>query len=78
MSVEMSSSNLVSVIIEDRDPTIQYLPNTTEWIVCTHAELAWRLYNSSDTSSESQGAYIEYTFDGDVSWSLSSFEPIHN
>ena len=74
----MSSSNLVSEIIDDRDPTIRYLPDTTEWTVCTHAEPAWQLYNNSDTFSESQGAYIEYTFDGNVSWFLSSFEAIHH
>jgi len=71
MSVETSSPNLVSTIIDDRDPSVQYLPKSAEWTVCTHAEPAWRLYNNSDTFSTTQGAYIQYTFDGDVSCSAS-------
>ena len=78
MSVEMSSPNVSSIIIDDSDPTIQYLPNITEWTVCTHAEPAWKLYNNSDTFSKFQGAYLQYTFDGDVSRSLSTFEAIHD
>ena len=62
----MSSLKLVSTIIDDRDPAIQYLPNASAW-TGTHAEAAWRLYNNSDTFSTLQGAYIQYTFDGDVS-----------
>jgi len=54
------------MIIDDRDPAIQYLPDPAAWTVCTHAEAAWHLYNNSDTFSISQGAYIQYTFDGDV------------
>jgi hypothetical protein len=69
----MSSPNTVSVIIDDRDPSVQYLPKTAEWIVCTDAEQTWHLYNNSDTFSVTQGAYIQYTFDGDVSCSVSSF-----
>jgi hypothetical protein len=69
----MSSVDLVSTIVDDRDPAIHYLPNAEAWSICTHAEESWRLYNNSDTFSKSQGAYILYTFDGDVSWFLSWF-----
>lgn len=66
---QMSSTNLVSTIIDDRDPVIQYSPDAA-WTTCTHAPAAWRLYNNSDTFSKFKGAYIQYTFDGDVSWFL--------
>ena len=75
--VEMSSPALVSTIIDDRNPAIQYLPNAAAWSFCTDAEAAWHLYNNSDTYSKSQGAYIQYKFDGDVRWFFPSFKAIH-
>lgn len=48
-TASMSESQVVSTIIDDRDPDIQYLPDTTDWTVHTNQAAQWQLYGNTDT-----------------------------
>lgn len=45
----MSESQVVSTIIDDRDPDILYLPDATVWTVHTNQAAQWQLYGNTDT-----------------------------
>lgn len=45
----MSESTVVSTIIDDRDPSILYLPDTSDWTVHTQVGAQYQLHGDSDT-----------------------------
>ena len=45
----MSESTVVSTIIDDRDPSILYLPDASDWTVETQVDAQYQLHGDSDT-----------------------------
>jgi hypothetical protein len=48
-TANMSESTVVSTIVDDRDPSILYLPDASDWTVHTQVGAQFQLHGNTDT-----------------------------
>jgi hypothetical protein len=57
--------------VDDTDPQVTY-SNVHDWTVHSNQPNNWTLWNNTDTFSSVKGAWLTFTFDGEIEASTTS------